>query len=201
MNFVRAFSHGKDILYLSFEASSAAGAVFDRTTFAPGLGLSPAPDRSRDPMTARSAIFAFTNGARGRSSPPAQGLDHVIADGLNYKDLSLRNRDVLAALRAGGDAHNVLDSFPTLSDPAQRALYSPLWDVNTGVWSDAAVAAGRNTAVTDANQIRQLAVQGLVTSPGGTPLRSDRFILNCPVIGFMDDAPTGDVVPPPPGQP
>jgi hypothetical protein len=93
MNFIRAFSHGKDIMYLSFESSSALTAVTDRSTFVPGLGLSPAPDRSRDPLSARSAIFAFTNGQRGRMSPPAQGQDHVIADGLNATPLHPGNQN------------------------------------------------------------------------------------------------------------
>jgi hypothetical protein len=73
MNFIRAFSHGKDIMYLSFESSSALTAVTDRSTFVPGLGLSPlltaaatrsAPDR----RSSRSRT-----GQRGRMSPPAQG--------------------------------------------------------------------------------------------------------------------------------
>ena len=34
-----------------------------------------------------------------------------------------------------------------------------------------------------------------------TALRSDRNILNCPVIGFLDDAPRADQVPKPPSQP
>lgn len=201
MNFIRAFSHGKDIMYLSFESSSALTAVTDRSTFVPGLGLSPAPDRSDDPMSARSAIFAFTNGQRGRMSPPAQGQDHLIADGENAESLFPGNESLLRGLRNGGDAHNVLDSFPTLSDPAERRLYSPLWDVSITVWSPDAVARGLNVAQADANRIRQLAAEGQVTSPGGTPLRSDRSILNCPAIGFFNDPPTGDVVPPTPGQP
>ena len=201
MNFIRAFSHGKDIMYLSFESSSALTAVTDRSTFVPGLGLSPAPDRSRDPLSARSAIFAFTNGQRGRMSPPAQGQDHVIVDGLNASPLHPGNKRLLAALRAGGDAHNVLDGFPTLTDPGERALYSPLWDVSIAVWSPNAVMQKLNVAQSDANRIRQLAAQGLITSPGGTPLRSDRSILNCPVVGFFNDPPQRDQVLAPPGQP
>ncbi len=72
--FIRGFSNGKNIFYLSFEASSPLTATIERSTFAPGLGLSPAPDRGDDPKTARADIFTFTNGATGRMSPPAQGL-------------------------------------------------------------------------------------------------------------------------------
>jgi len=95
----------------------------------------------------------------------------------------------------------VLDSFPTLRDPAQRNLYSPIWDVQVAVWTPQAVAAGLNTTQTDANQIRQLAARGLITSPGGTQLRSDRAILNCPALGFLTVAPEADQAPAPPGQP
>lgn len=198
MNVVRAFSHGRDILYLSFESSNALTATLDRSTFTPGLGLSPAPDGSRDPESARSSIFVFANGQTGRTSPPGQGNDHVITDGLNARPLDLEDEELVEALRVGGDAHNVLDSFPTLSG-GQAELYSPLWDVNIAVWSDAAVADGLNTTQTDANQIRRLAARGLVTSPGGGPLRSDRSILNCPAVGFLSVAPAEDQAPAPEG--
>jgi len=33
---------------------------------------------------------------------------------------------------------------------------------------------------------------------GGTPLRSDRSILNCPAIGFLSVPPTADQAPLPP---
>ncbi len=197
MGFIRAFAFGKEILYLSFEASSAGVGVLDRTTFTPGLGLSPTADKSRDPASARSAIFVFTNGQTGPKSPPAQGSDHVIKDGLNRLTFNRNNMALLRALREGGDAHNVLDGFPTVN----AALCSPIWDVNMVEWSPAAVSARQNVAQLDANEIRQLAVRGVVTSPGGTPLRSDRNILNCPVIGFLDEAPKADQAPKPPSQP
>lgn len=197
MGFIRAFAFGKEILYLSFEASSAGVGVLDRTTFVPALGLTPTADKSRDPKSSRSAIFVFTNGKTGAKSPPAQGSDHVIKDGLNALTFNRQNTNLLKALREGGDAHNVLDGFPTLRTAAQRALYSPIWDVTMAEWSKAAVARGQNVAQTDANRIRQLAARGVITSPGGTPLRSDRNILNCPVIGFLDTAPEVDQAPKP----
>lgn len=128
-------------------------------------------------------------------------MDHVIIDGLNPQDLNLRNTDLLAALRAGGDAHNILDLFPTLADPTLRELYSPDWDLHLGVWTDQAVADGLNGARTDANVLRQLAARGLVTSPGGTLLRSDRSVLNCPALGWEDEPPTRPQAPKPPQIP
>jgi len=200
MNFIRAFSHGRDIMYLSFESSSAAAGVLDRSTFVPALGGSPSADHGRDPSTARSDIHVFQNGKRGRTSPPGQGSDHVIADGLNAHPMRESDRRLLEALRVGGDSHNVLDSFPTVSDPGQRALYSPVWDIHQARWTDAAVAAGLNNAQTDSNQIFQLAEKGLITSPGGGPLRSDRAILNCPALGFLTVPATEDQAPRPPGN-
>lgn len=201
LGFVRAFSNGEDIFYLQFDTSNSETAAIERGTFSPGLGLSPSPDLNRDPTMASAAIFSVTNGKTGPTSPPAQGLDHVIIDGLNPLDLNLANTQLLAALRVGGDAHNILDVFPTLLDRELRELYTPDWDLHLGVWSDAAVNEGRNGAREDANVLRQAAARGLVTSPGGTLLRSDRSVLNCPALGWEDEAPTEPQAPKPPQIP
>lgn len=189
LGFVRGFANGKPIFYLSFETSNPLTAVMERSTFVPGLGLSPAPDHGRDPKTARADIFTFTNAATGPKSPPAQGLAHVIVDGGNAQTLNLGNTALLEALRVGGDSHNVFDVFPTLRDRQLALAYSPLWDLHIGVFTDAAVAAGLNSAKTDSAQILQLAERGMVTSPGGGMLASNREIINCPALGFPEDAP------------
>ncbi|MDQ6907494.1 MAG: hypothetical protein M3176_11745 [Chloroflexota bacterium] len=186
---VRAFSHGKDILYHSFSASNPLAAPIERGTFVPLLGMASPPNTRTVQEGARSSIFAFVNGQTGQPGPPAQGLNHVILDGGGTKDASFQNADVLEKLRIGGDAHNILDSFPTLRDPALAHLYTPLWDLQLVKWSDDAVARGVNVAQTDANQIRQLAAQGVVHSPDDLPLVAVDIIVNCPVIGFIDQAP------------
>lgn len=186
---VRAFSHGKDILYHSFSASNPLAAPIERGTFVPLLGMVSPPSTRTTQEGARSSIFAFVNGQTGPMSPPAQGLNHVILDGGGTKDASLQNADVLEKLRIGGDAHNVLDSFPTLRDPALARLYSPLWDLQLVKWSDEAIARGANTAQMDANQIRQLAAQGVVHADDNLPLVTVDIIVNCPVIAFIDQAP------------
>jgi hypothetical protein len=188
--FIRAFSNGKNILYFNFEASDAGDAVIERSTFVPGLALIPFAGASDDPKGTRAAIFTFANGKLGPTSPPAQGLAHVIIDGHNAEDANLGNTALINALVQGGDSHNVLDFFPTLSDPKLEQLYSPIWDLHVGVWSQDAVAKGINDAQTDSNQIRHLAVRGLVTSPGGVPLSSANAIINCPVFAFVEDPPT-----------
>lgn len=186
---VRAFSHGKDILYHSFSASNPLAAPIERGTFVPLLALVSPPNTRTTPDGARSSIMGFVNGQAGIPGPPAQGLNHVILDGGGTKDASFQNADVLDKLFKGGDAHNVLDSFPTLRDPALAHLYTPLWDLQLVKWSDDAVARGANVAQTDANQIRQLAAQGVVHSSDDLPLVTAGIVVNCPVIGFIDQAP------------
>jgi hypothetical protein len=110
--FVRAFSHGEDIFYLTFDASTPLQAVLERGTFTAVLGQSPFPNASDHPDGARSAIFTFPNGQTGEESPPAQGGKHVVKDGRLAETANLENTELLEALREGGDAHNVLDSFP-----------------------------------------------------------------------------------------
>lgn len=196
LQFIRAFSHGKDIFYFSFGSSGALSSTLERGTFTPVLGTLPFAGDDEDPMGARSAIFTFTNGKQGEMSPSAQGLTHVLLDNPSG-NLSLENPELLESLRLGGDAHNVLGSFPTLQDRRLRELYTPLWDLHVAVWSDAAVAEGINFAQTDANTVRQLAERGFLTNPGGGALGSSNFVVNCPVLGFAATAPTEDQAPRP----
>lgn len=195
--FIRAFSHGRDIFYFSFGSSGGVSAVFERGTFVPVLSGLPFQNASEHPRGARGAIFAFANGQRGRTSPPAQGLMHVIADGFAAQDAHLQNTALIEALVAGGDSHNVLDFFTTLRDPALARLYTPMWDLQVGEWSPEAVASGQNVAQTDANVIRQLAVRRVVTSPGGVQLHSSNAVVNCPILGFLDQPPTEPQAPKP----
>lgn len=199
---VEGFANGQPIVYLSFEASDPLTATLERNTFVPALALSPAADGGRRGTRARAAIFATINGKTGvRPSPPAQGENHLIADGRNTEDANLENEEVLEALRAGGDAHNVFDVFPTNDRRRDRNLYSPLWDLQLVEFAPRAVAAGENDAKTDANVIRQLATEGTVTAPGGTPLRSSGNIINCPALGFIKGEPRRPRAPRPPDQP
>ncbi len=197
LQFIRAFAFGTDIFYFTFSSSGGLSSTLERATFVPVLGTVPFANDDQNLAGARSAIFTFTNGMRGEVSPPGQGLMHVILDN-PPGGLTLANPALLNSLAIGGDAHNVLGGFPlTLSDPAERRLYSPLWDLAIAVWSDQAVADGQNFAQRDANEIRQLAVEGLVTNPGGGFLSSANFVVNCPVLGFAFDPPTAARAPRP----
>jgi hypothetical protein len=184
--FIEGFANGKPILYLQFDATDAASSVIERGTFTPGLAPSSFANRDRDPKAARAAIFAFVNGPTGATSPPAQGLNHVILDGRNAFDARLSDTATIGALTRGGDAHNVFDVHPT-NVPRLRALYSPLWDLHLSMWAPGA----KRRAVTDADQIRALAARGTITAPGGAPLGSANFVLNCPALAWTDGIPRG----------
>ncbi len=191
MQFIRAFSHGKDIFYLSFGSSGALSSVLERGTFVPVMSGIPFPNDDENPKGARSSIFTFANGKRGMNDPNAQGLMHVILDNPPGQ-LSFQNAALLESLGKLGDAHNVLGSFPTLTDQRLRELYSPLWDLNIAVWSDAIVANGTNYVQSDANTVRQLGASKAVTNAGGAKLSSANNVVNCPVIGFATSAPSED---------
>ena len=195
MGLIRGSANGKDIVYLNFEASNSVTATLERSVFTPNLALSSFPNGSTRQDSARAEIFTFANGPVGLESPPAQGIPHLIRDGLNAQELNLENTEVLEALRNGGDLENVFEVFPTLQDPTLAQAYTPLWDLNVGVWSDAAVAEGRNIALRDANEIRAVAATGELTSPGGLPLGSANEVINCPALGFTVDPPLAPVVP------
>ncbi len=194
MGLIRGSASGKDIVYLNFDASNSVTATLERSIFVPNLALSPFANGSTRQDSARAEIFTFVNGPVGQESPPAQGIRHLIRDGLNAQELNLENTDLLEALRNGGDLENVFEIFPTLEDPALAQAYTPLWDLNVGVWSDAAVADGRNVALRDANEIRAVAATGELTSPGGLPLASANEVINCPALGFTDEPPLEPVL-------
>lgn len=196
LQFIRAFSHGKDIFYFTFGSTGALSATLERDTFVPAMASLPFANDDQDPNGARSSIFTFTNGKRGKNDPNAQGLMHVILDN-PPGNLSLKNPDLLESLRQLGDAHNVLGSFPTLKDKRLRELYTPLWDLNIAEWKADVVAQGENYAQTDANTIRQLAAHGFITNPGGAKLSSANFVVNCPVLGFATTPPLEDQAPRP----
>lgn len=196
LQFIRAFSHGKDIFYLTFSSTGALSATLERGTFIPAMATLPFANDDQNPKGARSSIFTFANGKLGKNDPNAQGLSHVILDN-PPGNLSLQNPALLEGLRMLGDAHNVLGSFPTLADKRLRELYTPLWDLNIAVWSDDVVSRMQNFAQTDANTIRQLAVGNYVTNAGGAKLSSANFVVNCPVLGFATTPPTEDQAPRP----
>ena len=202
MLLVRGLEADETIFYLSTEASERTAATLERATFVPLLQGSAFLGGDDFLGAARERIFIFANGQSGADNPEAQGLAHLIADGRNAEDASLKNTELLKALRENdGDAQNVLGDFPSLADPRHANAYSPLWDAQIGEWTKKAVDAGLNKRLTDENRILNLAAKrpDLLTGPGGSPYGSVGFVINCPTVGFEDKAPKEAAVAPTPG--
>lgn len=81
------------------------------------------------------------------------------------------------------------------------SAYSPLWDLQVGMWTPEAVARGLNRARTDSNVIRRLAQRGLVTSVTGLRLAANNIVINCPALAFTETAPRAPQAPKPSRQP
>ena len=210
--FVRGFANGRPIFYLSFDSSDAFTATIERSTFVPGLIDLPFPNGGGHADSARASIFTFVNAKRGLENNPgprgatdgpgrSQGLNHALSFDIATRDAAVANPAVLATLQRGADVSNIFDTFPTNILPRDRMEYSPAWDLQVGVYSDAAVAQGLNGLKTDANVVRLLAARGLVTAPGGLPLGSANVVINCPALAFPESPPLGPRIPAPEVQP
>lgn len=199
---VHGFDSGQPILYLSTDSNNPLAATLERSTYVPALANIAFMGGDDFLGSARERIFGFTNGQVGKNNPQAQGLSNLILTGNAALDATPTNTGIGKPLgNAQADALNTQGDFPTIKDPVHSATYSPLWDLQLGEWTPAAIAQGLNTRQNDENQILDLAAKGLVTGPGGAPYGSVDIVINCPPIAFLKDRPTGDLVPPGPNQP
>ena len=151
------FYNGKNIYYVSFDASVPDVAALEGATFAPSLNAAPGLGSNDPKKSARSPIAPFVNGQTGVDNPNRQGLN--------------------SALLGEGDPLNVTDSAP------HNDKYSPLWDVHPAVWTDAAIAAGVRSLQTKFEDIEHLAQEGYISGPGGS-FGAAGFIVNCPPVSF-----------------
>ena len=149
------YANGKEVYYVSTDASDFAAAALEGVTFAPQLNNAPflGGDGSK---SARASLAAFVNGQTGTDNPERQGLNSALLDGL--------------------DPLNVIAWTPN------QGRYSPLWDVHISMWSDAAVADGSNLLQKDFGDILGLASENIITAIGGAKFSATGFIVNCPVI-------------------
>jgi len=106
------FYEGKEVYYVSFEASHRPIAALEGATYAPALNAAPTVG-SDDGASARSGIAPFANGQTGANNPDRQGLS--------------------SALMGEGDPLNVVQSLP------KNSKYSPLWDAYPTEWTEAGV--------------------------------------------------------------
>ena len=154
------FSFGRPVVYLSTEASDPTTATLEGATFAPGLA-DIVVGRDDSAFSAIERLFAIANGPQNRSTgevnPQRQGLNSAISDG----------RGPL----------NVLGGIPTVATD-----YSPIWDVNLGVWTADAIAKGYRARVDEEFQILGLARRGFLTGPNGQPFGSTGIVVNCPIV-------------------
>ncbi len=204
MLLVKGAEAGQTIFYLSTESSLGAAATLERATFVPALKRAPFLGGDDFLGAARERIFLFTNGQTGRENPQAQGLNHLIQDGMNNRDANLGDKQLLDALaNHDGDTFNVLGDFPSLADPRHANAYSPLWDAQVGEWTAKALREGLNTRQDDENEIINLVRQrpDLITGPKGARYGAGGFVINCPTMAFTaEEPPLIDQVAPVPGS-
>lgn len=156
LNLTPGFSFAKPVLYLSMEASAGLPAALEGATFAAGLqDILLGTDDSV--FSAVERLFLTLNGPTGCDNPQRQGL--------------------YSALTEGRPPFNVLGGIPTVSTD-----YSPMWDVNMGEWTQAAIDKGWRSRVIDEFQILALVEAGAITAPGGGKYGSSGFIVNCPIV-------------------
>jgi hypothetical protein len=151
----RGFQGGRQVRYVSTDASVELAAALEGATLAPRLGAAPsAGDDSTH--SSRASLALFVNGQTGAANPERQGVTSALLDGL--------------------DPLNVLFWNPS------QGRYSPLWDVFPTVWKASVVAAGENVRQDDFGDVINLAQHGLVTGLEGGSWGAAGIVVNCPII-------------------
>jgi len=156
LQLTEGFSFARPVLYLSMDANDPVAATLEGATLAPGLkDITVGHDDSA--FSAVERIFLFANGPTGKENPQRQGLNSAISDGLSPL--------------------NVLGGIPTVATD-----YSPLWDLNLGVWTQESVEKGYRSRMFEEFQILDFARKGFITGPNGGPYGSTGLIVNCPIV-------------------
>jgi hypothetical protein len=150
------FSFARPVLYLSTEASVPIAAALERATLAPKL-VNITTGRDDSAFSAVERIFVFANGPTGQGNPQRQGLN--------------------SALMGEGSPLNVLGGIPTIATD-----YSPLWDMNVGVWTEEAINNGYRSRLTEEFAILGFVEDGWITGLEGGPYGSVGVVVNCPIV-------------------
>ena len=155
LKLVPSFSFGRPTLYIAIESSDKTVAAIEGDTWVPLLSqvTTGIDDGAFSPV---ERIFPIINGQIGANNPQRQGVN--------------------SALEAGLSPLNVLGGIPTVATD-----YSPLWDLNIGVWNQTAVDNHFNGRLTGEFEILGLVEQGWITGPDGAPFGSSGIVNNCPV--------------------
>jgi len=150
------FSFARPVLYLSTDASVPLAAALESATVAPKLAsITTGHDDSA--FSAVERIFLFANGPTGKGNPQRQGLN--------------------SALMGEGSPLNVLGGIPTIATD-----YSPLWDINLGVWTQEAIDNGYRSRLTEEFAILGFVEKGWITGPGDAEYGSVGMVVNCPIV-------------------
>jgi hypothetical protein len=152
------YTFGKPIFYLSTEANDPLIATLEGVIHAPALSDLPFALEDAAPGEAAERIYVFANGPTGIDHPFRQGVNSALSDG-------------------GHGPLNVLGGIPTIN-----LDYSPIWRLFPVVWTEAAIAAGYRTKLTNAIDIENAGAKGIVESLAGGPPRAVGFLVNCPVV-------------------
>ena len=157
---VAGFSFARPVFYVSFDASEAATAALEESTLAPGMGnIQVGFDDGA--FSAVERLFVTANGPTGADNPQRQGLNSAL-------------------MGEGTGPLNVFGGVPTIA-----LDYSPMWDLNLGVWTQEAIDAGYRSRLIDEFQILGLASQGHITGPDGAAYGSTGIIVNCPIVARL----------------
>ena len=156
LQLTEGFSFARPVLYLSMDANDPVVATLEGVTMAPGLkDITVGHDDSAFSATER--LFLFANGPTGKENPQRQGLNSAISDGLSPL--------------------NVFGGIPTVATD-----YSPLWDLNLGVWTRDSIEKGYRSRLLQEFQVLDFAEKGFITGPNGGKFGSTGFIVNCPIV-------------------
>jgi len=156
MKLTQGFSFAKPVLYLSTEASDPLAATLEGATYTPALKDIPV-GRDDSAFSPIERIFVFINGPMGKDNPQRQGLDSAIVD--------------------GESPLNVLGGIPSVATD-----YSPLWDMNLGMWTNESISKGYRSRMIEEFQILGMAQKGWITGPAGGPFGSIGIVVNCPIV-------------------
>ena len=150
------FSFARPVLYASTDANNMLPAALEHATYAPGMrDIATGGDDSL--FSAVERIFLFVNGPTGLLNPQRQGLNSALSDG----------RPPL----------NVLGGIPTIATD-----YSPLWDLNPGVWTQEAIEGGFRSRMTEEFAILGMVDRGWITGLDGGEYGSIGMVVNCPIV-------------------
>ena len=155
MKLTQGFSFAKPVLYLSTEASDPLAATLEGATYTPALRDIPI-GRDDSAFSPIERIFVFINGPTGKDNPQRQGLNSAIMD--------------------GESPLNVLGGIPSVATD-----YSPLWDMNLGMWTNESINKGYRSRMIEEFQILGMAQKGWITGPAGGPFGSVGIVVNCPI--------------------